>query len=189
MEEVVMLKTFLLSNMVFRWLYGILGFVVGVVITIFFLSEHVLLMDILKISLAPLAIFTSVLLASRQFVYVREWNKKDAASKALKEFVDKYNTIVEALQPHINLRQRIRNQEKLSIEEIHNLMGVFCIDERDNNKYNFIYHGAQTQDDIKCIHKIDTSKYIQDFLDNVDGRKIERFLISLLVDMNILLQL
>jgi len=171
-----LLKRILLSNWSFRLLYIALGVSIGLVISAFYIIEHVNLFEALKILITPSIVVISVFLASRSYIYTRDWNKKNAANTALKEFVAKYNSIVEELHPYINLRQKIRNRTRLSISELHNLMGVFVL---KNNIYEFIYHGKHTQEDIKKSQQIDTT-FLSNFNEEIDGMKIERSIISLL---------
>ena len=170
------LKRILLSDWSFRFLYIALGVSIGLIISAFYIKEHINLVEALKILLTPSIVIISVFLASRSYIYTRDWNMKNAANSALKEFVAKYNTIVEELHPYINLRQNIRTKTPLQMYEIHNLMGVFV---KEKNSYKFIYHGNHTQDDIKNSQQ-DDSLYLSKFDDKIDGMKIERSLISLL---------
>ena len=169
-------KKILLSDWSFRILYIVLGISIGLVISAFYIKEHIDLIESLKILLTPSIVIISVFLASRSYIYTRDWNMKNAANFALKEFVSKFNAIIEELHPYINLRQNIRTKTPLEMYEIHNLMGVFV---KNNDSYKFVYHGKHTQDDIKKSQQ-DESLYLNKFDDKVDGMKIERALISLL---------
>ena len=126
---------------------------------------------------SPMAILLSVMLASRQFVYNAEWNKKEAARASLGVFVKKYNSIIESLHPVLNLREKIRNRDVIPIQDIHNIMGVFI---RDGSGYRFVYHGTQTQEDIKHIHTQVTSGYATSFRNDINGMVVERSIIALL---------
>ena len=174
------IQSFLLSRWVPRILYTSLGVFLGMLFSYLYLewgNEGVHLVNLLKAS-SPAAILLSVMLASRQFVYNTTWNKKDAAKNALRDFVERYNGIIEELHPYINIRAYIRNKDRLEMSTLHNLMGVFVKD--DDVSYRFVYHGDESQDDIKHTHDLNNIEYDNKFKANIDGRRVERAIISLL---------
>ena len=122
-----MLKKMLLSDWSFRLLYVTLGISIGFVISAFYIVEHIGLIDALKITLTPSIVFVSVFLASRSYIYTRDWNKKNSANQALYRSKEKINEHIDYLSPFFNMRQMMRNGEVASIQDIHNAMGVFIV--------------------------------------------------------------
>ena len=115
---------FLLSKWTRRILYIIGGIVLGSLGVLFLIPIYDPL-SILKTGLAPLVILASVVLASRQFVYTVEWNKKDAGNKAIHMVKKNINNYIDTINPHFDLRQMMRNGVQTEVTSIHNAMGVF----------------------------------------------------------------
>lgn len=171
-------------------LWSALGFVTGAALTIWMvgLSENTI--DILKV-IAGMILAVSAGIAVQQFKFNREqaeraneWNKKDAANKALYAAKENINKFIDSLPADFNLRQMMRNGQIASIKDIHNAMGVFIKSDQysgSNRVYNFVYHSATPQaHDIQHIHDKEVEGYCMEFNTKVDGRKIERSILSIL---------
>lgn len=78
-----MFSKFLQSKILTRFIYGILGILIGIIIHDLLRENGIDIENTLKIIVAPTVIFMSLLLTARQFVYNREWNKKDTAIKTM----------------------------------------------------------------------------------------------------------
>lgn len=172
-----MVNKLLVSKYTKRIIYGLLGGALITTVMAFYMSTTDWL-ELVKIGLTPVVIFCSLLITARQFAYNREWNKKDAANKSLRDFLINYNKIIEDLHDIINIRDYIRNKRRLSVAEIHNVMGAFV--KKTDGKHKFVYHGKESQEDIKNIQSTHSPKYNSTFKDGIDGMKIERSIISLL---------
>jgi hypothetical protein len=128
--------------------------------------------DVLK-SLSPLVILLSVILASRQFVYNGDWNKKDAAIKAIytsREKTGKYNR---SLNKILKTSYKFEHNESLTIAEIHNYMGVFLVDQ------TFIFHEKKSVQDKSLIHNDTSCSYLREFKNN-DGTKVSKYITLIL---------
>ncbi len=169
-----MWSSFLQSKSLTRLIYGILGILIGIILHDFMTFNGINIENILKIIVAPTVIFMSLLLTARQFVYNREWNKKDAAIKAIyisREKTQKYNDRLNVL---LNTTYLIQHDLSLSVIDIHNKMGVFLEDG------SFIFHGDETDNDIQNIHTQENSGYRQDFDKDIDGREIKNLITKIL---------
>ena len=177
------LKRMLLSDWSFKLLYVALGISIGFIISAFYIVEHISLMEALKIILTPSIVFVSVFLASRSYIYTRDWNKKNSANQALYRSKEKINEHIDYLSPFFNMRQMMRNGEVASIQNIHNAMGVFISEKNSigKNVYRFVYHSKEPcQQDIQNIHNSKQSNYCVEFDKTVNGKQIERAILSLL---------
>jgi len=177
------IKKILLSRWVPRILYVSLGLTLGIALTYLLLIKNIDVLATLK-SMSPFAILLSVMLASRQFVYNGEWNKKDAANKALYSAKENINTFIDDLPFNFNFRQMMRNGQVAKIQDIHNAMGVFVksnLYTEDNRVYKFIYHSNEpNSNDIRNIHNKLEEGYITEFDKSIEGKKIERTILSIL---------
>lgn len=163
-----------------KTIYGILGLLAGMAVFSIW-KDKVPFLDIVKIVLTPTIIFTSLVLTAKQFAYNREWNKKDAANKALYASKSKINEYIDALSTHFNLRQMMRNNQIAKIQDIHNAMGVFVKSSNGTELYDFVYHSASPkQEDIRRVHEKIDSDYITEFDSSINGKDIERAILSLL---------
>lgn len=182
LEIMQLVKDFLLSKWIPRILYISLGVFLGLLWGYILHTNNKDILSILK-AMSPFAILLSVMLASRQFVYNGQWNKKDAANKALYAAKENINKFIDELPLNFNFRQMMRNGEIATIQEIHNSMGVFVKSEmydNDNKVYNFIYHCKEPlARDIQNIHNKDKG-YCKEFNTSIDGRQIERAILSIL---------
>lgn len=158
-----------------RVIYGILGFMAGLVFAVNYKDSTLLTNETLKLVLTPSIIFISLVLTAMQFAYNREWNKKDAAHKSIADFSKSYNEIIEELHEIINIRHHIASRTRIKVSDIHNLMGVFS--KQDDGTYIFVYHGP-TDEEIIPQDKDDA--YIRTKKSQIDGRKVERAIIRLL---------
>ncbi len=172
-------------------IYIIIGFVLGVAafMYMFSMNDHNLAVGRVLFS----ALFVvSLILAALQFSYVREWNKKDAANKALYISKDKISALMDTLSSHFPAREMMRNRYIITIEEIHNMMGVFIEkskDDENNILYQFVYHVKIEPNDIESYKQIEEYKdkihnkngnFIKTFNEKADGKEVERALNSLL---------
>jgi hypothetical protein len=175
----------LLSQWTTRILYIAIGIFLGMFISAILIDNfsNLNIVEILKAT-SPIAILLSVMLASRQFVYNTEWNKKDAANRALYESQKNISQYMSVLGKYYDVRECMRNKRVISIQDIHNLMGVFVkngVDKDGKEVYKFVFNGSLIDDnDIKNIHNKKTTGYVTSFDRNKNGKEIERTLLSLL---------
>ncbi|MFK5976468.1 MAG: hypothetical protein QM493_08175 [Sulfurovum sp.] len=140
-----MFSKILQSKNLTRFIYGILGVLLGILLHDLLSENGINIKDTIKIIIAPTVIFMSLLITARQFVYNREWNKKDTAIKTIYMSSEKTLNYNEKLNLVLNTTYLMEHNKTLSIVDIHNKMGVFMEDGR------FVFHGDETDKDIQNI--------------------------------------
>ncbi len=112
-----------------------------------------------------------------QIKYSNEWNKKQLATTRLHESEKNIKAALTALHSTLNVVGR-DVEKPYKDYEIHNLLGVFL-----NDNKTFVFHGEQTEEDIKNLHKNDSeqkNKHINSFDNSLKGRKTRDNMIALL---------
>ncbi|GEM_PF-6693996 len=161
-----------LNGYIHRMMYIILGFLLGVGVVAYLTLNGIDIKDSIKL-VSSLLIVISIILASAQFLYNRQWNQKDAAIKGLYTSNKKTTELNSKLNRYLDTNYKIEHNEPLDIVDIHNKMGVFL----DNGK--FVFHGDETQESIKHIQS-KYKNYAQEFDDKIKGREIESLIKDIL---------
>jgi len=169
-----MFSEILQSKVLTRFIYGVLGTLIGLLLHDLLRKNGINIENTLKIILAPTVIFMSLLITARQFVYNREWNKKDTAIKTLYTSSAKTHEYNEKLNPILNTTYLMQHDKSLSIVDIHNKMGVFM------NDGSFVFHGDEKDEDIQNIHNMEDSLYCKSFDKDIDGREIKTLITKIL---------
>lgn len=150
----------------YLYIFGFVTFIIG--ITIAFLINidvpwNSAWVEIVKAT-ASLAILASIVLAIKNYKYIKKWNQQKAAIDALhnsKKLLKKYTQL---LDQELSIQEKIMHNKIFTIEELHNFIGVFM----ENG--DFIFHGEENQKNIKCIHN-GNNGYTKEFIHN-KGREI-----------------
>ena len=130
------------------------GIVLGIVIAYFLTTGSMI--GLIKLTLTPAVIFTSVLLAARQFLYTREWNQKNTALNILYTSRKETAEAEKFMRNVFDISSNEDKQKPLSIVELHNILGVFLSDG------TFVFHGNEKEEDGNQTQKIST-EFLQHF--------------------------
>lgn len=114
---------------------------------------------------------------TKQIKYSNEWNKKQLATTRLHESEKNIKAALTALHSTLNVVGR-DIEKPYEDYEIHNVLGVFL-----NDKKTFIFHGEQTENEIKQLPKNSNEQkdnHLNSFNNNINGRVIRDNIIALL---------
>lgn len=160
----------------------IIGIFIGLGIFIYLFESTDKTLNILK-SASIIFVGISVLIGIyqlsanvRQIRYSNDWNKKQLATTRLHESEKNIKTALTALHSTLNVVGRdIENPYKY--HEIHDNLGVFLEDRK-----TFVFHGEQTDDDIKNLPKNENQKknHTNKFNHEINGREVRDNIIALL---------
>ncbi|HAC70133.1 MAG TPA: hypothetical protein DCF41_00260 [Arcobacter skirrowii] len=151
------------------------GFAVGIIISFIFSGFTNETLNVLK-AISIIFVGFSLLLAMYQLKNSNEWNKKQLATTRLHESEKNIKTSIAGLHSALNVVNRDITKP-YEVYEIHNKLGVFLKDGK-----TFIFHGEQTDNDIKILPDDEKQKenHINKFDHDIKGRDIRDNIISLL---------
>ena len=162
----------------YNW-YVLFGYVITFAILTFFsailllkwshFSQH--WVDGAKIATSAL-IFISIVLGIINYNYVKEWNRKKAAVEALHNSKKLLKPAIRVLDKEINIQEKIINNYVFTIQELHNIIGVFLKDG------SFVFHGEETPKDRLKVHNKDNG-FIKRF-QKYNGREIYEYIEDIL---------
>lgn len=148
----------------FGFAFIALGFSVAAFSINFHVDWHKDWVDVAKV-VTSLLILASIIMAIINYRYIKKWNQQKAAIDALHSSKILLKKHIQKLDKEINIQDKLIHNKVLTIQELHNLIGVFMEDG------SFIFHGEHSDNHIDCVHTRNNG-FIKEFKEKSKGRKI-----------------